>query len=246
MCLTSFQRSLRVETLGRVAYAPMHELQKQRQRDVAAGDSDDTLFLLEHDAVLTLGKNSGAGHVLASAETLGQRGIEVIATGRGGDVTYHGPGQLVGYPIIHLQEEERDVRRFVTYLEESMIRTCKTFAIDARRIAGLRGIWVGDNKIGAVGVRLARWTTMHGFALNMTTDLRDFELIVPCGLHGKGVTSMRQELGEAPPAEEVRRQVVEHFAFLMDRAAYEAPATPARCSAGLPGAVAELAVMGKV
>ncbi len=225
MCLLPFQRSLRVERMGLVPYVPMHVLQQARQKEVSEGLADDTLFLLEHPPVLTLGKNTTAGHVRAEPSLLKERGIEVIPTGRGGDVTYHGPGQLVGYPIIHMQEDEQDIRRFVTFLEETMIRTCHDFGIHAHRSEGLRGIWVGDDKIGAVGVRVARWTSLHGFALNITTHLQDFDLIVPCGIHGKGVTSMEKLLHRVPRMDEVQEAVVKHLCVVMDRKAYEATAT---------------------
>lgn len=228
MCLTSFQRSLRVERLGRVAYGPMHELQKQRHDEVSRGDADDTLFLLEHNAVITLGKNTGENHVLADASLLQSRGIDVVPTGRGGDVTYHGPGQLVCYPIVQLQDEERDIKRYVTYLEEVMIRSCRDFGIDAHRVAGLRGIWVGNDKIGAIGVRLAQWTTLHGLALNVSTNLDDFDFIVPCGIQGRGVTSIQKLLGveQAPRLDVVESKLLEHFTVIFDRRPYDAAATP--------------------
>jgi lipoyl(octanoyl) transferase len=233
MCLTGFDRSLRVERMGRVPYGPMLALQEARHAAVAAGDFDDTLFLLEHEAVITLGKNSGAGHVTAAPSLLANRGIEVFATGRGGDVTYHGPGQIVGYPIVQLQEDERDIKRFVAQLEEVMIRAVHDFGVEARRVEGLRGIWVGDEKIGAVGVRLANWTTMHGFALNVATRLEDFSLIVPCGLHGRGVTSLQKLLGErAPELAAVEERLAFHAGYVMMRRTYDAAATALPASIG--------------
>jgi lipoyl(octanoyl) transferase len=210
----------------------MLALQERRHQDVAAGEADDTLFLIEHDPVITLGRNAGAGHVLADRRLLRSRGVEVHTVGRGGDVTYHGPGQLVGYPIVALEEDdgegtnERDVKRFVGILEEIMIRTAADFGVEAERVEGLRGIWVGHRKLGAVGVRISRWVTQHGFAFNVTTDLRDFGLIVPCGLHGRDVTSLHEVLGDrTPDMDTVADRVVEHAALLLNRRPFAAEAT---------------------
>ncbi|MEL6340175.1 MAG: lipoyl(octanoyl) transferase LipB [Myxococcota bacterium] len=210
-------RTLRVETIHRVDFGSMHALQLQRQREVIDGQADDTLYLLEHEPVLTLGKNSGHGHVRASVEELERRGVELHETGRGGDVTFHGPGQLVGYPIVALQPDERDIRRFVWNVEEILLRTCADFGIEAARVDGLRGIWVGENKIGAIGIRVARWTTMHGFALNVSTDLSFFDLIVPCGIEGRGVTSLANELAVAPSMDAVRESAAHHTANVLKR-----------------------------
>lgn len=219
MCSGDQQRALRVERMGRVAYGPMLELQRQRHRDVLAGEVDDTLFLLEHEPVITLGRNSGDGHVLASRDRLVAKGVELFETGRGGDVTFHGPGQIVGYPIVHLREQERDVKRFVTCLEEIMIRTAADFGVDAGRIDGLRGIWANEAKIGAVGVRIANWTTMHGFALNVSTGIDGFALIVPCGLHGRAVTSLAEQTGESIALGQVEERLQYHAAAVLDRRA---------------------------
>ena len=210
-------RPWRVERLGRVPYGPTHLLQKQRHAEVAAG-ALDTLFVLEHEAVITLGRNSGDTHVLANRELLMARGIDVVETERGGDVTYHGPGQLVVYPVIRLHGREQDIKRYVWCLEEIMIRTVAAYGVQAERVEGLRGLWVGKDKIGAVGVRLALWTTFHGFALNVHTDLEDFRLIVPCGLHGRGVTSLARLLGDdAPSLVEVEQTVIKHAEEILHR-----------------------------
>lgn len=218
-------RRLRIEEFERVAYAPMLVLQEARHAQVLARQADDTLFLLEHEPVITLGRNAcDNSHILVSSSRLETLGMAVHATGRGGDVTYHGPGQLVGYPIVHLQPGERDVRAYVWRLEEICIRTAADFGVTASRIDGLRGVWVGDTKLAAVGVRLSRWTTMHGFALNLAGDLPGFDLIVPCGLHGHGVTSLQRLLGDtAPSAERVRRSVILHAAQILSRNAVGAP-----------------------
>ena len=180
--------------VGTLGYAEAHELQKNLVDARVAGDIGDTVLLLEHPAVLTLGRTAKEEHILAPPEFLKAQGIDVHEVGRGGDVTYHGPGQLVGYPIIDLNPDRRDVRKYVASLEESMIRLCADYDLTANRVEGLNGTWIGNNKIGAVGVRISRWVTMHGFAFNVNTKLSDFDAIVPCGIQGRGVTSLDNEL----------------------------------------------------
>ncbi len=182
-----------------------------------AGRIGDLLLLLEHDPVFTLGRNARSENVLFPAELLRQRGFEVFETGRGGDVTYHGPGQIVGYPILDLAPDRRDVHRYVRDLEEVMIRACADYGIEASRVAGLTGTWVGRDKIGAIGVRISRWVTSHGFAFNVTTDLAAFDLIVPCGIRGRGVTSLERLLGRALPLPEVSERLATHFAAVFER-----------------------------
>ena len=164
-----------------------------------AGRVPDHLLLLQHDPVFTLGRNARQENVLFPAEALRERGFDVFETGRGGDVTYHGPGQVVGYPIIDLSPDRRDVHRYVRDLEEVMMRTCADYGVEAGRVEGLTGAWVGRDKIGAIGVRIARWVTSHGFAFNVATDLSAFDLIVPCGIRGRGVTSLERLLGRPVP-----------------------------------------------
>ena len=217
-------RQLQVERMGLVPYGPMLALQEQRQQQIAAGERSDTLFLLQHHAVVTTGRNTGAGHVLASQARLAHLNVDYFETGRGGDVTYHGPGQIVGYPIVALQPGEQDIKAYVFKLEEVLIRTAADFGVVATRVDGLRGIWVGNNKLAAIGVRLARWVTLHGFALNVSVDLDAFGLIVPCGLVGRGVTSLGQELGAAPAAQEVEDRLVDHCAAVLQRTCV--PAVP--------------------
>jgi lipoyl(octanoyl) transferase len=187
-------------------------LQLARQR----GEVGDTVLFLEHDPVITLGRGAKERHVLLSPEALAERGFEVHEVGRGGDVTYHGPGQLVVYPIIDLSPDRKDVRRYVRDLEETMIRIAADWDIDAGRVPGLNGAWVSETKIGAIGVRISRWVTMHGFALNVSTDLSHFRLIVPCGISGKGVTSIGRERGEAPSMREVEDSAARHLAELFE------------------------------
>lgn len=163
----------------------------------------DTLLLLEHDPVVTLGRNAAASNLLLSEELLRARGIDVFDVGRGGDVTYHGPGQLVGYPIVELPVGRRDVHRYVRDLELVMMRVCATYGLTATRVDGRSGTWIGAKKVGAIGVRISRWVTSHGFALNVNTDLSAFDLIVPCGIRDRGVTSLSAELGRAVDLAEV-------------------------------------------
>ena len=198
-------------------YAEALALQRALVEERRAGRIDDLLLLVEHPHVLTLGVrgDGGRSHILATAEALAARGVEVHETGRGGDITYHGPGQLVGYPIIDLKPDRCDVHRYVRDLEEVLIRTAADFGIDAERVEGLTGVWVGDEKLAAIGVRIARWITSHGFALNVTTDLDYFDLIVPCGIADRGVTSLAR-LGCAADRHEVEDRIVEHFGDVFD------------------------------
>src|SRR5207247_4081035 len=165
---------------------------------------DDELLLLEHPPVITLGRGGDAANLLAASETLRREGVRFFETTRGGDITYHGPGQLVGYPIVHLGEGRRDIRRYVTAIEEVLIQSVAEYGIEAERVEGRRGIWVGNKKIAAIGVRIARWVTSHGFALNVNTNLNHFRLITPCGLQGRGVTSIAHEVGRESPVAGVR------------------------------------------
>jgi lipoyl(octanoyl) transferase len=191
----------------------------------------DALLLLEHPPVVTLGRGGKPENILASKEMLRRFGIEVFETNRGGDVTYHGPGQLVGYPIFQLEGERQDVRRYVRDVEEAMIRACASFGVVAGRIPAWTGVWVGEKgqpgtaKIGAIGVHLSRWRTSHGFALNVSTDLSHFRLIVPCGIREAGVTSLEKALNRPVPMADVERQVARVFGELFDaRVSFREPA----------------------
>ena len=209
---------LEVRRLGLVPYAEGLELQRALVEDRKAGRIPDTLLLLQHPHVITIGvKKDGRSHILATPEQLSSRGVEVFETGRGGDVTYHGPGQLVGYPILDLNPDRRDVHRYVRDLEEVMIRVCAGYGLTASRIKGFSGAWLGDDKIGAIGVRISRWVTSHGFAFNVTTDVDFFNLIVPCGIANRGVTSLAAQLGEAPTMGDVEDRFEEQFAMVFER-----------------------------
>jgi lipoyl(octanoyl) transferase len=208
----SSRRALDVRRLGRVGYSESLALQAQLVEDRKAGRIGDTLLLLEHDPVFTLGRNARSENVLVPEDLLRARGFEVFEVGRGGDVTYHGPGQVVGYPILDLAPDRCDVHRYVRDLEEVMIRTCADHGVEAGRIAGLTGAWVGDRKVGAIGVRLSRWVTSHGFALNVSTDLAPFGLIVPCGIANRGVTTLEQAAGRSVALADVLVGLESHFA----------------------------------
>jgi lipoate-protein ligase B len=208
------QRILKVERPGRVDYAAALEIQKQTQRAVLTGEQPNTLLLLEHPHTLTLGRRSAADGVLASDEVLSARNIQVFETNRGGKTTYHGLGQLVGYPIINLSPDREDVHRYVRDLEEVLIRALSDFGIEGFRIKGLTGAHTERGKIAAIGVHIARWVTTHGFALNVNTDLSYFNLIVPC--EGEPVTSMKVLLKREVALTEVEDRIVERFAQVFD------------------------------
>ena len=211
-------RDLAVRRLGTVPYADALALQQSLVEERRAGDIPDTLLLLEHPAVITIGvkRADGHAHVLARPERLAAMGVEVIETGRGGDVTYHGPGQLVVYPIVDLRPDRQDVHRYVRDLEAVMIQVCAGYGVTAGRVTGHSGVWVGDRKIGAIGVRISRWITSHGLAFNVATDLTGFDLIVPCGIADRGVTSLARELGRAVEPAEAGERLVQAFATVFD------------------------------
>ncbi len=204
-------------------YASAWELQQRLVAARKAGAVPDVLLLCEHPHVITLGRNGKRENLQASDRVLRQMKVEFRATDRGGDVTYHGPGQIVGYPILDLARLRRDVAWYVEQLEEVMIHATAEFGIAARRIPGMHGIWVetggpaGTEKLAALGVHLSRWVTSHGFAYNVSTDLRYFDLIVPCGLAGKRATSLERVLGRAVRTEEVAPLLVESFGEVFGR-----------------------------
>jgi lipoyl(octanoyl) transferase len=211
-------RRLEVRRLGTVGYPEALAMQRALVEERRADRVPDLLILLQHPAVITLGVkgDGGRSNVVATSDRLSELGIAVEETGRGGDVTYHGPGQIVGYPIIDLRPDRQDVHRYVRDLEEVMIRTCAGYGLEAGRIAGLTGTWIGAEKIGAIGVRISRWITSHGFAFNVSTRLDHFQLIVPCGISDRGVTSLEKATGRTIPIEEVEERIVEHFASVFD------------------------------
>jgi lipoyl(octanoyl) transferase len=213
-------RSLHVRRFAVLPYDEALALQREVVADLQAGRIDDTLLLIEHPPVLTVGVrgDGGRSHIIATPEMLAARRMQVYETGRGGDVTYHGPGQIVGYPILDLKPDRCDVHRYVRDLEEVLIRVAADFGIETRRIPGRTGVWAGDEKLAAIGVRISRWVTSHGFALNVTTDLRDFDLIVPCGIADRGVTSLAR-LGATATRAQAEDRIVARFCELFERSA---------------------------
>ena len=202
---------------GLVSYSDGLALQEQAVERLRSGKSAEQLLLLEHPHVFTLGRGADGTHILADKDQLQSSSIEVHETGRGGDVTYHGPGQLVGYPIINLKPDRCDVHRYVRDIEEVLIRTIADFGVTGKRITGLTGVWVGNEKIAAIGVRIARWITSHGFALNVSTDLNYFQMIVPCGIPDKGVTSLSRLTDRQIEMVEVVESVSKHFGEVFAR-----------------------------
>ena len=231
---THADRPLAVRRLGRMAYAEALALQRRLVEERRAGALDDTLLLVEHPHVITLGVkgDGGRSHVLATPEQLTAAQIEVFETGRGGDVTYHGPGQIVGYPIVDLRPDRCDVHRYVRDLEEVLIRVAADAGVTAMRVPGMTGIWVGSSKLAAIGVRISRWITSHGFALNVTTDLDYFGLIVPCGIADRAVTSLNQ-LGCTLDRPAVEDLVVRRFCEVFGRRAAELAPAPTSATTSL-------------
>ncbi len=210
-------------------------MQRALVEERRAGRVPDLLLLLEHPHVITLGARLevARSHLIATPELLAARHVEVHESGRGGDITYHGPGQIVGYPVVDLRPDRCDVHRYVRDLEDVMIRAAEDFGVRAARIEGLSGAWVGADKLGAIGVRISRWITSHGFAFNVMTDLDFFDLIVPCGITSGGVTSLARAAGRPIRLEEVARSLVRHFGDVFDREPVESVLTGrARLAAG--------------
>ena len=213
------RRDMQVRRLGSVTYRDALDLQKQLVEERKADAIPDQLLLLEHPPVITLGvkTRSDRSHVVATPEILEDEGVQILESGRGGDVTYHGPGQLVGYPILDLRPDRCDVHRYVRDLEETLIQAVLTFGIVAHRAPGLTGAWVGNDKLAAIGVRIARWVTSHGFALNVSTNLSHFDFIVPCGIADKGVTSLEKLTGNRLAMRDAEDAVALAFARVFER-----------------------------
>lgn len=209
------EKELLVRRLGRIDYEAALNLQKETERAVQTAAQPDTLLLLEHPHTLTIGRRGDSSGILMPAEALAARGVTVFETNRGGKITYHGVGQVVGYPIINLSPDREDVHRFVRDLEEVLIRTMSDYGIEAFRIEGLTGVHTSRGKLAAIGVHIARWVTTHGFALNVNTDLSFFNLIIAC--EGEPVTSMEDLLGRELEMYEVEDRIVTHFAAVFER-----------------------------
>jgi lipoyl(octanoyl) transferase len=225
------KRTLKVERLGRIPYAAGLDLQKQTERAVLTGAQPDTLLLLEHPHTLTLGRRSGPNGITAPEDILRARDVTVFETNRGGKVTYHGLGQIVGYPIINLSPDREDVHRYVRDLEEVLIRTMTDFGIDSSRIPGLTGVHTSRGKVAAIGVHIARWVTTHGFALNVNTDLSYFDLIIAC--EGEPVTSMKALLGREFELAEVEDRIIERFAEVFEMESEAIRSVPGAVATGV-------------
>lgn len=219
------KRRLDVYDLGNARYQPVWDLQKRAQqllikqkRGELSGSEgrNDIFFFVEHPHVYTLGKSGDSANLLKSISELSNMDAEFMETDRGGDITYHGPGQVVGYPILDLDQHFTDIHKYLRYLEEVIIRSCADFGIKAGRIDGLTGVWVGREKICAMGIRCSRWVTMHGFALNVNTDLSYFGNIVPCGISDKEVTSLSKCVGHRIEEDDVKEKLLKHFSEVFD------------------------------
>lgn len=209
-------RKVTYEWLGRQPYRPVWKYQRDLLEKRVHGEIGNRLLFVEHDPTFTLGKAGDESHLLASQGELAAAKAEYVPIDRGGDITYHGPGQLVGYPIIHLAEFKKDVHWYLRQLEETLIRTLAEFDLQGIRDPDYTGVWVGDEKLAAIGVKVSRWVTMHGFALNITTDLSYFGRIVPCGISHKGVCSLKSLTGEPYTLREVMHIYLKHFAAVFD------------------------------
>ncbi len=205
---------LAITNIGRTRYRDAWDLQKKIFDLRHYGLITDVLLYTEHEHVYTIGKGGDDNHLLASDQELRQGGVEVFRIDRGGDITYHGPGQVVGYPILALNDYFADIHRYLRSLEEVIILTLDEFGVEAGREEGMTGVWVKGEKIAAIGVKVSRWVTMHGFALNVNTDLSKFDRIIPCGIFHKGVTSMQRVLGREIPLGELHDRLTESFAYV--------------------------------
>lgn len=217
-----------VYDLGRSPYRQTWDLQKSLQKILidqkkarrnghpVQNENNDVLLFVEHPHVYTLGKSGDSAHLLKGLEELSHINAEYIEIDRGGDITYHGPGQIVGYPILDLDRHFTDIHKYLRFLEDVVIRTCAEYDIQAGRIEGLTGVWVDEQKICAMGIRCSRWVTMHGFALNVNTNLDYFNHIVPCGITNKAVTSLAKILGRAVDESEVKQHLLRHFSDVFD------------------------------
>ena len=212
------RRPLQVLKPGRVRYADALELQEDLVQRRRSGQVEDTLILLEHPHVITMGSSTDTANILAGVDERAERGIELHKAGRGGDVTYHGPGQLVVYPILDLKPDRKDLHRYLRDLETVLIRVAAEFGIEAERDEAGTGVWTATGKLAAIGIRVSSgWITSHGVALNVDADLSYFETIVPCGIADRDVTSLARELGQAPPLAEVGEIFIRHFCDVFGR-----------------------------
>ncbi|MCL6610120.1 MAG: lipoyl(octanoyl) transferase LipB [Peptococcaceae bacterium] len=207
-------RECRVFYLGRCGYREAYRLQKRLVRRRIGGEIPDTLLLLQHHPVITIGRRGNGGNILAGAEVLEREGIRVHRADRGGDVTYHGPGQVVGYPVLDLNLHGKDVHRVINLYEEVIIRLLARYGLEGSRLSGHPGVWAGNEKICAIGIGVSNWVTYHGFALNVNTNLQHFSYIIPCGISGRGVTSMSRLLGREVDESKVAGDLAEVFGLV--------------------------------
>ena len=204
-------RTLKYCDLGLISYKEAWDIQYEIFNLRIKNEIDDVLLLLEHPHTYTLGKTADKNNLISSEETLNQKEISVFEIDRGGDITYHGPGQIVGYPIIDLSDWQKDTHKYLRALEEVIIKTMNHFGLEGSRKDGLTGVWINDRKIAAIGIKVSRWVTMHGFAFNVNTDLSFFNGIIPCGIKDKEVTSLKNELGETVNLDEVKSKLLNEF-----------------------------------
>lgn len=197
--------------LGSIDYKEAWDLQKKTHQQRVENKIDDVIFLLEHPNTYTLGKTADKKNLIGNEKYLSDNKISVYDIDRGGDITYHGPGQIVGYPIINLTKWQQDTHKYLRSLEEVIINVCKDYDLQGQRINGLTGVWINDRKIAAIGIKVSHWITMHGFAFNINTDLKLFNGIIPCGITDKAVTSLKQELEIEVPIMEVKEKIIHHF-----------------------------------
>ncbi len=209
-------KKLEILNLGNMKYKKAYELQLELIKKRAAGEIPDTLILVEHPPVFTIGSSGTDEHISVSRDFLESSGIEVYETNRGGDITYHGPGQIVAYPILNLKEHKQDLHWLLRQYEEVTIRLVEEYGIKAKRIEGLTGVWVGDEKITAIGVGVRRWVSYHGFAFNVNPNLEHFSYIIPCGIRDKGVTSLSELQGKEMDMDQMRKKVIKYFAEVFE------------------------------
>jgi lipoate-protein ligase B len=213
------KRACEIIDLGLCPYEEAYALQKETVRSKAGGSTGDTLILVEHPPIITTGRRGGSEHICASPDTLRSAGIEAIEVDRGGDVTYHGPGQIVGYPIVDLSHHKKDVHWMLRQIEAVLIAVLGRSGIEAHARPGLTGVWTDEGKIGAIGIGVSKWISFHGFSLNVSPMMEHFDLIIPCGLKGKSVTCMRELIGTEPDMEKIKRDIVECFCDIFHLAA---------------------------
>lgn len=212
----SIFKELSIVNAGMMEYHQAWQFQRDIFQKVKSGDLPDTLILLEHPHTYTLGKVTDKKNLLADEKYLSEKGISVVEIDRGGDITYHGPGQLVGYPIIDLKRWKQDSHKYLRHLEEVLIRCCNEYNLEAGRKDGLTGVWIDQRKIAAIGIKISSWITMHGFAFNVNTDLTFFDGIIPCGITDKEVTSLHRELKDGVDIEQFKNKVIENFSALFE------------------------------